>query len=115
VRSTTSGIATAHDHLVAGVDRNIWPLRGEADSLRTFCDLVRLGWLRLPGIGLEMLDWYRAFLERYASVAPDLADATLVYLAERLHINTVFTLDRRDFSIYRIGKNRAFRLLPERL
>ncbi len=50
-------------------------------------------------------------------VIPDigvqLADASLVYLAERDQIDTVLTLDRRDFSIYRFGNNRSFTLLPE--
>ena len=42
-----------------------------------------------------------------------LADASLVYLAQREDISTVFTLDRRDFSVYRFKGNQAFRLLPE--
>jgi len=36
-----------------------------------------------------------------------------VYLAAREEIETIFTLDRRDFSIYRTGKGRAFRIIPE--
>ena len=42
-----------------------------------------------------------------------LADAALVYLAEREGLDTVFTLDRRDFSVYRFSRNRSFHLLPE--
>ena len=42
-----------------------------------------------------------AFMNRYASIGAQLADASLVYLAERENIDTVFTLDRRDFSVYR--------------
>jgi predicted nucleic acid-binding protein len=41
----------------------------------------------------------------------DFTDATLVVLAERLRATAVFTLDRRDFSVYRVGR-RAFRLVP---
>ena len=42
-----------------------------------------------------------------------LADAALVYLAERDHIRSIFTLDQRDFSIYRLKRNRALRIIPE--
>jgi predicted nucleic acid-binding protein len=36
----------------------------------------------------------------------DYADATLVLLAERLDTMRVFTLDRRDFGVYRVGRRR---------
>jgi len=52
-------------------------------------------------------------LNRYSGLQPQLADASLVYLAERESINTVFTLDRRDFSVYRAARKRAFRIIPE--
>ena len=50
-------------------------------------------------------------LERYADLPMDYADATLVLLAERMGTTRIFTLDRRDFSIYRAGRRR-FDLLP---
>jgi predicted nucleic acid-binding protein len=50
-------------------------------------------------------------MARYQRLPMDFADATLVVLAERLSTVGVFTLDRRDFSIYRVGR-RSFRLLP---
>ena len=52
-------------------------------------------------------------LNRYAGLRPQLADASLVYLAERENINTIFTLDRRDFAVYRTARKRAFRIIPE--
>jgi predicted nucleic acid-binding protein len=42
----------------------------------------------------------------------DLADATLVALAEQLRSYQVFTLDRIDFSIYRAHSRRAFDIIP---
>ena len=52
------------------------------------------------------------WMERYEDIGPQLADAALLYLAEREKIDTIFTLDRRDFSVYRSGRGRAFRVVP---
>ena len=38
--------------------------------------------------------------------------AALVVLAEKLGVTKVFTLDRRDFGVYRLGR-RVFRVVPE--
>ena len=54
-----------------------------------------------------------ALMRRYEEIGPQLADASLIYLANREQIDTIFTLDRRDFSIYRSGRRRPFRILPE--
>ncbi len=37
-------------------------------------------------------------MKRYENIRPQLADATLLYLADRDGIDTIFTLDQRDFS-----------------
>lgn len=52
-------------------------------------------------------------LQKYCDLQPQLADVSLVYLAERDGISTVFTLDRRDFSVYRIKQNQPLDLLPQ--
>jgi predicted nucleic acid-binding protein len=52
-------------------------------------------------------------MRRYEDIGLQLADAALVHLAERENIRTVFTLDRRDFSIIRLKRNRPLRLIPE--
>jgi len=52
-------------------------------------------------------------MKRYEDIRPQLADAALVYLANREQIDTIFTLDQRDFAIYRSGRNRAFNIVPE--
>jgi predicted nucleic acid-binding protein len=44
----------------------------------------------------------------------DFADATLVRVAEREGIRTVFTVDHSDFETYRIGRSAKFRILPAR-
>ena len=48
----------------------------------------------------------RAFelMAQYADAPMDFADASLVATAERLSLNKIFTLDRRDFDTYRIRR-----------
>ena len=50
-------------------------------------------------------------LLKYRDLPMDYANATLVRLAERFGTTRVFTLDRRDFGIYRQGRRR-FEILP---
>ena len=59
------------------------------------------------GLGVRYLDsagLHRAFtlMVRYADHPMDLADASVVVLAETLKLRRVFTLDRNDFATYRI-------------
>ncbi len=56
----------------------------------------------------------RAFnlMEKYRDVPMDLADATLVALAEHLDTKIVFTLDS-DFRVYRFKNRQAFKVVPD--
>ena len=61
------------------------------------------------GLGIWFLDdksASRAFalMQQYADAAMDLADASLVAAAEALGVRRIFTLDRNDFSMYRIKR-----------
>jgi hypothetical protein len=51
-------------------------------------------------------------LEQYADSQLDFTDAAIVAIAERLTINRIYTLDRRDFSIIRPSHCDYFELLP---
>jgi predicted nucleic acid-binding protein len=53
-------------------------------------------------------------MRRYHDRPMDFADATLVHLAERESIATVFTIDHDDFETFRIGGRKRFRILPAR-
>jgi predicted nucleic acid-binding protein len=50
-------------------------------------------------------------MERYADRPMDLADATLVALAEERQLKRIFTLDA-DFHIYRLHGQKAFEIVP---
>jgi predicted nucleic acid-binding protein len=47
-------------------------------------------------------------MKRYANLPMDLADASLVVLAEHLGHGRILTCDRRDFNIYRWNNNNLF-------
>jgi predicted nucleic acid-binding protein len=47
-------------------------------------------------------------LENYADLPMDMADASLVVLAEHLGHGRILTSDRRDFSVYRWQNNQPF-------
>lgn len=50
-------------------------------------------------------------MRRYRDLPMDLADATLVALAEERGLGTVFSLDK-DFRVYRLAGGKPFRVLP---
>lgn len=48
---------------------------------------------------------------KYHDRPMDFADASLVALAERLSLDRIFTVDRRDFSVYRLHGKKPFTIL----
>ena len=48
---------------------------------------------------------------KYLNLPMDLADASLVVLAETIQENRILTTDRRDFTVYRWLNNQTFELL----
>jgi len=98
-----------------------WPVITEAawllrKSPRAVQQLLRsiddrfLELLPLAGAEAEAI---AALMRRYEDIHPQLADVALVHLASREKIETIFTLDHRDFSIYRSGRRSTFCLVPE--
>jgi len=67
-------------------------------------ELVPLNEADLPGIA--------AILARYKGLGIQLADASLVHLANREGIETICTLDRRDFGVRRLARGKKFRVIP---
>jgi hypothetical protein len=51
-------------------------------------------------------------MRKYADRPMDFADATLVHLARRESLTTVFTIDHDNFETYRIDGRRHFRIVP---
>src|SRR6185295_13186810 len=76
--------------------------------------LLRSGAVPLLPIGDEDLPELQALMERYHDRPMDFADATLVHLAKREGLPTIFTVDNDDFETYRIEGKRRFRIVPGR-
>ena len=76
-------------------------------------NFVNSGAVTVGAIGDRDLSELESLMKRYADVPMDFADATLVYLAQRERLNTVFTIDS-DFLVYRIAGRQRFRVLPDR-
>lgn len=73
--------------------------------------MVRAGQLILAETSAAMLARMSALMEQYKDLPMDLADASLVSLAEEQGLNEVFTLGR-DFHVYRLPDGRAFEVVP---
>ncbi len=48
-------------------------------------------------------------IDKYADLPMDLADASLIWLAESMGLLEVLTIDRRDFGIHRMARGQALR------
>ncbi len=54
----------------------------------------------------------RELMVKYWNRPMDLAHAALVRIAEREGLNTVFTVDPRDFGVYRLHGRKTIRVIP---
>jgi uncharacterized protein len=97
-----------------------WPVLSEAMHLLRFSwaaqdalwDLIATEALRLIPIDTTDVPRMRQLMQKYRDLPMDLADAALVRVAEREGIRRVFTIDRRDFALYRPAKIGRFEILP---
>ena len=100
-----------------------WPVLTECFYLLNFSWEVQDAlWLFIQrgGIGIHSLEkalliQCRELMKQYRDLPMDLADATLVVLADVLGVSKVFTLDHKDFSVYRFRQKRRFTLIPSRI
>ncbi len=90
-----------------------WLLREEPGGTKALGALIQTGSVKLIELDESALYSIIAFVERYASIGAQMADAAVMYIAERERTDTVFTLDRRDFSVYRTTDDRALEIMPK--
>jgi len=89
-----------------------WLLRGNPQAIQELLLQSHTGVIRILPLEDSAMLWIAAFLRKYRKLEPQIADAALMYLADREDIDTIFTLDRRDFSTYRLSGGRRIRILP---
>jgi uncharacterized protein len=89
-----------------------WLLRKRPESVARMFEGFTGGLFALLSLTADDLPAVAATMKRYESAGLQLADAALAHLAERENIRTVFTTDRRDFSIIRLKRNRTLKLIP---
>lgn len=87
-------------------------LGADAREVQAGWTFVRSGALTVRPITDADLPELETLMRRYHDRPMDFADATLVRLAERETVSTVFTVDLDDFQTYRFGGRQRFRVVP---
>jgi uncharacterized protein len=98
----------------------VWPAITEAAHLlrrapagrQALLGLLEAQAVAIAPLGLADLSRMRELMRKYRDLPMDLADAAIVRVAERERIRRVFTLDRRDFELYRPSRLGRFEILP---
>jgi len=98
----------------------VWPAVTEAMYLlsdlpkgqEAVWELLARGVVRLLPLDLGDVARMRELMRKYADRPMDLADAALVRVAERERIRKVFTVDERDFKVYRLHDQARFTVMP---
>ena len=100
----------------------VWPVVAEAMHLLSFSwraqealwDMMETGAVEILPIGIDDVPRMKELMRKYRDLQMDLADATLVRVAERERLRQIFTLDRRDFQIYKPSRIGRFIIFPSR-
>ncbi len=98
----------------------VWPVLTEAMYLlRSFWQGQNALWEMLETGAVQMLSLdhgdipcMKELMRKYRDLPMDLADAALVRVAEREKTRRIFTLDRRDFEVYRPSRLGRFFIMP---
>ncbi len=75
---------------------------------QALCEFVEREGLAVWHLDSPTLARAFALMRQYSDHPMDLADASLVVAAEVLETRTIFTIDRKDFSAYRIRRGHGF-------
>ncbi|MGH7809062.1 MAG: type II toxin-antitoxin system VapC family toxin [Candidatus Binatia bacterium] len=100
----------------------VWPVLSEAMYLLSFSwqaqialwEMIESGAVELLALDRSDVERMKELMRKYRDLPMDLADAALVRVAERERIRRIFTLDRRDFQIYRPSRIGKFVILSHR-
>ena len=90
-----------------------WLLRRSPNAVQQLLKSIGNGFVEILPLASLDAPSIAELMRKYEDLRPQLADATLVYLADRDDIDTIFTLDQRDFSVYRSARKHPFRVVPK--
>jgi predicted nucleic acid-binding protein len=98
----------------------VWPPLTEAmyllgDQLRAqeaLWEMVARGVVQLLPLDATDVPRIRELMRKYADRQMDLADAALVRVAERDNLRKIFTVDKKDFGVYRLHGRIRPTLIP---
>ena len=112
VRTASPGIATSRIWIIAVNGPETAVVQQAVAMTSRFAE--RAGLLAKTEVLLESADVprMRELMRKYRDLPMDLADAALVRVAEREKASRIFTIDRRDFELYRPRGIRQFTILP---
>ncbi len=65
--------------------------------------------MSIAAFGIDDLQAVAKVMRKYSDRPMDLADASLVWLASRIAVTDIATIDRADFAVYRTIGRKAFR------
>lgn len=89
-----------------------WLIREQPKGLQRLWTLVETGLLRIANLPESCLSEMAQIQKRFPTLHLQLADMTLLLVAERDERKTIFTLDRRDFSVIQKKSRGKLKLLP---
>jgi uncharacterized protein len=89
-----------------------WLIKNNKLAIASLFNMIKGGLLKVIDLPNEASVWLNNFLLKYHDMGVQIADASLCYLAEIHKIEIIFTLDRKDFSIYRIKNNKTLKIIP---
>jgi len=100
-----------------------WPVLTEAFCLLGFSwraqdnlwEFIMRGGLEILSLDSRMQARCRELMDKYKDLPMDLPDGSLVATAELNNIEQVFTLDHKDFVVYRLKTKKRFKLMPPRV
>jgi predicted nucleic acid-binding protein len=101
---------------------SVWPVITEAMyMLRAYWQaqealwaMIEMGAVEILLLNIDDVPRMKVLMRKYRDLPMDLADAALVRVAERERLRRIFTLDRRDFQVYRPSRIGRFAILPSR-
>ena len=76
--------------------------------------MIETGAVELLALGPDDVPRMKELMRKYRDLPMDLADAALVRVAERDKVRRIFSLDSRDFQIYRPARIGRFAIVPSR-